>query len=167
MGREPVGCASVVSASGITKSRFTNYDLTMYEFDLSNDIEDMDEGDLRSTLSDFMAKAEDNAEEFSELEEQVDELEDDVELASTYFSERASEYVRLDAEMIADRFEFAEIIEMASDAEDETDEKGDEDEPETEFDDKPEKAPVDDDDDPRSKFSEDAKADLESLGILG
>lgn len=138
----------------------------MYEFSLDDDIEDMNEGDLRSTLSAFMSKAEDNSEEFSKLEEQVDELEDDLELASTYFSEKAAEYVRLDPEMIADRFEFEEIIEMASEAEDETDEKGDDGESESEFDDNPEQAPVEDDSQPGSKFSEDAKADLESIGIL-
>ncbi|MFC7192012.1 hypothetical protein ACFQL7_20895 [Halocatena marina] len=130
----------------------------------------MEEGDLRSTLSDFMDKVSDNVSEFEELEEERDELAEKVEEATGYFAEKASEHVRLEEDLIADRFSFSEVVEMAEDAEAATEvvEENDEDseaESESTFDDKPERAPQPEGDS-NSTFAKEANTTLESLGLV-
>lgn len=159
----------------------------MHEFSLSKDIEDMDEGDLRSTLDAFMDKHADNIEAYDDLaaerdefSEQVEALEGDLETAQTYFAAKASHYTHLDAEVICDRFSLEETIEMAGEAEEaaeaaaeaetETEEEFSEDEAdeaeesESVFADKPDKAPIGGGS--TGGVQSDAKADLERvLGV--
>ena len=158
----------------------------MHEFSLSKDIEDMDEGDLRSTLDAFMDKHADNREAYDDLaaerdefSEQIEALEGDLQTAQAYFAKRASDYTHLDAEVICDRFSLEETIEMAGEAEEaaeaaaaaaETEEEFSEDEAdeaeesESVFADKPDKAPIGGGS--TGGVQSDAKADLERvLGV--
>jgi septal ring factor EnvC (AmiA/AmiB activator) len=158
----------------------------MHEFSLSKDIEDMDEGDLRSTLDAFMDKHADNREAYDDLaaerdefSEQIEALEGDLQTAQAYFAKRASDYTHLDAEVICDRFSLEETIEMAGEAEEaaeaavdaETEEEFSEDgadeaeESESVFADKPDKAPIGGGEG-TTGFASEAKADLERvLGV--
>lgn len=148
----------------------------MHEFSLTKEIEDMDEGELRSTLDKFMEKHAENVAAYSDLEdevaqfsEQVEVLEGDLETAQTYFAEKASDYTHLDTEVIVERFSLSETIEMAGEAteaefsEPEADEAdGDEADEETRFSERPEKGRLPSDD-AKSQFSEQAEADVSRI----
>ena len=147
----------------------------MHEFSLTKEIEEMDEGELRSTLDEFMEKHAENVDAFSGLEdeveqftEQVESLESDLQTAQTYFAEKAADYTHLGAEVIVERFSLAETIEMAGDAEaaqfseEEVEDDTEEAESESRFSEKPEKGRVPEDPD-ASAFAEQAKDDVARL----
>ncbi|QRV15033.1 hypothetical protein JMJ58_19320 [Haloterrigena salifodinae] len=148
----------------------------MHEFSLTKDIEDMDEGELRSTLDEFMEKHADNITAYGDLEddvaeysEKVEALEGDLETAQTYFAEKASDYTHLETEVIVERFSLAETIEMAGEAEEaefsepEADEVEAEDEgDETRFSERPEKGRVPSEGD-KSAFAQQAEDDVSRL----
>lgn len=155
----------------------------MYEFTLEADIEDMDEGDLRSTLDEFMAKHEENIEAFEAAEaerdsfsEAVEDLEDEVaDLTATtdVLGEKFAEIVAdasplFDADEVAGRFSLDELVEKADSLgafslpeEAETDDETDEPEEGPTFSDKPEKAPVEGSE--GGAFREEAEQDLASI----
>lgn len=157
--------------------------MTIHEFSLSKDLEEMDEGDLRSTLEAFMEKHTENVEAYSALEAERDEaaskvedLEGEIEsytevvgdLKTKFADIVAAEVPIMTAEEVADRFSLGELIEKADSlgafslpAGSKEADEGDEDEPETRFADKPDKAPTGSTEE--SAFTADAKADLESL----
>lgn len=148
----------------------------MHEFSLTKEIEDMDEGELRSTLDKFMEKHAENVAAYSDLEDEIDQfseqvevLEGDLETAQTYFAEKASDYTHLDTEVIVERFSLSETIEMAGEAteaefsEPEADEAdGDEADEETRFSERPEKGRLPSDG-AKSQFSEQAEADVSRI----
>ncbi|MFC7165873.1 MULTISPECIES: hypothetical protein [Halobacteriales] len=147
----------------------------MHEFSLTKDIEEMDAGELRSTLDEFMEKHGENVEAYAGLEddlaeysEQVEALEGDLETAQTYFAEKAADYTHLEAEVIVERFSLAETIEMAGEAEEaefsepEAPEEEAEADEETRFSERPEKGRVPSDAD-KSAFSEQAEDDVSRL----
>lgn len=149
----------------------------MHEFTLTKDIEDMDEGELRSTLDEFMDKHAENVTAYDDLDgevadysEQVESLEGDLETAQTYFADKASDYTHLETEVIVERFSLAETIEMAGEAEEaafsepeapEEEAEADETE-ETRFSERPEKGRVPSDSD-KSAFAEQAEDDVSRL----
>ena len=149
----------------------------MHEFSLTKDIEEMDAGELRSTLDEFMEKHGENVEAYAGLEddlaeysEQVEALEGDLETAQTYFAEKAADYTHLDSEVIVERFSLAETIEMAGEAEEaefsepeapEEEAEADADE-ETRFSERPEKGRVPSEPD-KSAFSKQAEDDVSRL----
>ncbi|NUC72552.1 hypothetical protein HTZ84_09560 [Haloterrigena sp. SYSU A558-1] len=148
----------------------------MHEFSLTKDIEDMDEGELRSTLDEFMEKHAENITAYGDLEddvaeysEKVEALEGDLETAQTYFAEKASDYTHLETEVIVERFSLVETIEMAGEAEEaefsepEADEvEGEDEDDETRFSERPEKGRVPSDSD-KSAFSAQAEDDVSRL----
>ncbi|SEL17931.1 hypothetical protein [Haloferax larsenii] len=149
----------------------------MHEFSLTKDIEEMDEGELRSTLDEFMEKHAENVQAFDDLEDEVAEysekveaLEGDLETAQTYFAEKASDYTHLDTEVIVERFSLAETIELAGEAEDaeaefsveDEGDEDDEDEAESKFSERPEKGRVPSDGD-KTAFSKQAEDDVARL----
>jgi hypothetical protein len=97
----------------------------MHEFDINEPVEDMDEGDLRSTLDEFMEKHEENVADYQEIEserddfgEKVETLEDEVSgfqetegtLAEKFAEIVAAESDLFDAEEVSDRFSLTELI---------------------------------------------------------
>ena len=143
----------------------------MHIFEFKKSPDEMDDEELRSTLTDFMEKHAENVEDYEALEsardefsEKVEALEGDLETAQTYFADKASEYTHLDTEVIVERFSLVETIEMAGEAEEaqfsEADDGDVDDEDETKFSDKPERAPAEGG---QSKFRDQAESDLESI----
>jgi peptidoglycan hydrolase CwlO-like protein len=134
----------------------------MHEFDIDEPVEEMDEGDLRSTLDEFMDKHEDNVADYRELEsdrdeisEKVEQLETDVSayaeteatLAEKFAEVVAAESPMFDAEEVADRFSLGELLAKADamgafSLETETPEEDPDAEEEPTFDEKPDKAPT-------------------------
>jgi hypothetical protein len=97
----------------------------MHEFDTNEPVEDMDEGDLRSTLTEFMEKHEENVSDYRDLEsdrdefsEKVEGLEDEVAeysetegtLAEKFAEVVANESDLFEADEVSDRFTLAELI---------------------------------------------------------
>lgn len=97
----------------------------MYEFDTDESVEDMSEGDLRSTLTDFIDKHSENVSEFESVEserdefsEKVETLEDEVaeyaetegDLTETFAEIVAAETDLFDAEEVSDRFSLTELM---------------------------------------------------------
>ena len=138
----------------------------MYEFDTDEPVEDMSEGDLRSTLTEFMHKHDENVSDYEEVEserddfsEKVETLQDEVaeyaetegELTETFAEIVAAETDMFDAEEVSDRFSLTELMGKADamgafsivpDAPDEgTEGEGAEGEGST-FDEKPDRAPT-------------------------
>ncbi len=133
----------------------------MKKIELDTPIEDMSEADLRETFSDVMEAHEANVAEYAEVSEEaekaaeyaetIEELEADVSEAAGYFAAKASEVTKLDTGVLVDRFSIDELVELAAQADEETDEaefseeEDVEDEPEEDasvFAEKPSKAPV-------------------------
>jgi DNA repair ATPase RecN len=100
----------------------------MHEFSLEDPIEDLDEGDLRSTLDEFMEKHAENVDEYEALvserdefseklegmEEQVSEYAETEDALQAKFSEIVAEETPLfDADEVAERFSLDELIEKA------------------------------------------------------
>jgi len=150
----------------------------MHEFSLTKDIEEMDAGELRSTLDEFMEKHAENVTAYDDLEgevaeysEKVEALEGDLETAQTYFAEKAADYTHLETEVIVERFSLAETIEMAGEAEEAAfSEEAPEEEAEfeadeadeTRFSERPEKGRVPSDPD-NSAFAKQAEDDVSRL----
>lgn len=97
----------------------------MHDFDTDEPVEEMSEGDLRSTLSEFMDQHEENVADYREIEserdefaETVDTLEDEVaeysetegELTATFAEIVAAETEMFDAEEVSDRFSLTELM---------------------------------------------------------
>lgn len=151
----------------------------MHEFSIDGSVEEMDEGDLRATLTDFMERHEANVEAFEEIEaerdsfsEQVEDLESQVEahaeteaaLIEKFSAVVAEEAPLFTAEEVADRFSLTELIEKADSlgafSLPEVPEEGEAVEEEAEegtFSEKPGKGKVEEG---RSRFSEDAESDV-------
>lgn len=100
----------------------------MHEFDIDEPVEEMDEGDLRSTLDEFMQKHEQNVEDYREVEserdqfsEKVESLEGEIEdfaatedtLSEKFAQVVADETPMFDAEEVGDRFSLGELVEKA------------------------------------------------------
>jgi predicted nuclease with TOPRIM domain len=100
----------------------------MYEFNIEDPVEDMDEADLRSTLNEFMEKHEENRADYAEVEadrdefgEKVDDLEDEVaafsDTESTLIDKFAAvvsdETPMFDADEVAERFSLPELLNKA------------------------------------------------------
>jgi len=150
----------------------------MHEFSLTKDVDDMDESEVRTTLADFMDKHAENIAAYGDLEgevaeysEKVEALEGDLETAQAYFAEKASDYTHLDSEVIVERFSLDETIEMAGEAESATEAEYAEEEPEVDDDDeesesvfaeRPEKAPVSGGD-KGGRFADQAEDDLDFI----
>jgi predicted nuclease with TOPRIM domain len=161
----------------------------MHKFSLETPVEEMDEGDLRSTLDEFMEKHEENvadyesvATERDEFSEKVETLEADAaefaeveEALTAKFAEVvAQESSLFDTEEVAERFSLDELIvkadtlgafTLAADGQ-ETPEDGAEDEGEgSTFANKPDRAPTGSGSSggSGSKFSEEAREDLNMI----
>ncbi|TQQ81859.1 hypothetical protein [Halonotius roseus] len=162
--------------------------MDIFEFNKAPD--EMDDDELRSTLSEFMTKHEDNVADYSEIESERDELSEtvaDLEGEIADFSETestlvanfaevvASETEMFDADEVADRFSLSELIGKADamgsfsldtdaaagdDDDDDDDDGGDEG---TTFDEKPDRAPTGSGGSGGSSFSDQAEDDLNSL----
>lgn len=100
----------------------------MHEFSLDAPVKDMDEGDLRTTLNEFMDKHDENVSDYKAIEaerdtysEKVDELETEVKehsetaeaLEAKFADAVAEESDLFDAEEVADRFSLDELMEKA------------------------------------------------------
>lgn len=158
----------------------------MYEFSLDEPVEDMDEGDLRSTLDEFMDQHAENVEEYKALETERDEFSEKVEALEADVSEYsetaealqakfaevvADESPLFDADEVAERFSLDELItkadalgafSLATEADDDADDDADEGEGPT-FADKPERAPSVNEDAKKSAFREQAENDLRAV----
>jgi hypothetical protein len=97
----------------------------MHEFDINEPVKDMDEGDLRSTLDEFMEKHEENVADYREIESDRDEFSETVEdleaeiseyaetegtLAEKFAEVVAAESDLFDADEVSDRFSLTELI---------------------------------------------------------
>ena len=92
---------------------------------LDTPVEDMDEAGLRATLSDVMAaheanyaEAEAQEKQFSELTEDLEAAEAQVEEAKSAFATKAADYTNIDTDTLVDRFSMEELVSFAEDAED-------------------------------------------------
>ena len=157
----------------------------MHEFDLEDPVEDMDEGDLRSTLDEFMTKHDENVTEYRNLESERDEFSETVEdlesevasfedtestLTEKFAEVVAQESDLFDTDEVADRFSLPELLQKADSmgafavAAEETQGGADED-PDGEggstFDEKPGKAPTGSGG--SSAFSDTAEDDLNDI----
>jgi len=151
----------------------------MHEFSIDGSVEEMDEGDLRATLDEFMEKHAENVEAYSEVvaerdefSEQVEDLEGQVEahdeteaaLTEKFSAVVAEESPLFTAEEVADRFSLGELIEKADALGAFSLAAPEEAEPEAEVDDgfseKPGKGKVEAG---RGQFSEEASADLDRI----
>lgn len=132
----------------------------MKKIELDSSIEDMDVDDLRTTFSEVMEAHAENVAEGDELQSEIDqyaaqveELTGAVEGVKTYFAEKASETTSLEVDLLVDRFSLDELQDMAAEADavfaegtEPTAGGDDDDEPEGQkFNEKPPKAPVEDD----------------------
>lgn len=159
----------------------------MHEFDIDEPVEDMDEGDLRSTLDEFMQKHEENVEDYQDLEtdrdefsEKVETLEDEVSeyadtegsLVEKFATVVADESDLFDAAEVADRFSLGELMEKADAMgafslaqETPQDDAGDDEAPDegTTFDERPDRAPTGDGGSDGSSFADSAESDLNEL----
>ena len=97
----------------------------MYEFDVNEPVEDMEEDDLRSTLDEFMEKHEENVADYHEVESERDEFSEKVEdlegtvaeysetegtLVAKFAEVVAAETEMFDADEVAERFSLGELI---------------------------------------------------------
>lgn len=153
--------------------------------DLNKSIEDMTEGELRETLSDFMDAHEDNRQAYDTKADEVDEVEteyqeqiEDLEEKVTEYKEsraaEAAEYVNMPSSILAERFSFSEleqIIEEGEASEEFADEEGDnedDDEPDrlTTFAEREQKGQVDNGEKPANpKFRRSASELLSEKGL--
>lgn len=116
------------------------------DLDLNKDVSEMEDGEARETLVDFVEAHQKNRTAYDELQSELDEveteykekLEEKKELISEFKqkrAEKASEYVNIPSNLVAERFEFSEIeqiieegSEFADESEDETAEEEEDDE---------------------------------------
>ena len=97
----------------------------MHEFEIDNSVEDMSEGDLRSTLTEFMERHEENVSDYREVESERDEFGEKVEtlegevaeyaetegdLTETFAEIVAAETDMFDADEVAERFSLPELM---------------------------------------------------------
>lgn len=112
------------------------------ELDIQKDVDEMDESELRKTLSDFMEQHKKNTEAHDELRaewsEKVEDREEEIEALEGRLSEfkqrraeEAAEYTNVPADILAERFEFSELDQIIEEAE-ESGEFSEEEEDETE-----------------------------------
>lgn len=123
------------------------------EVDLDTEVDDMDAEDARETLSQFMEVHEQNKDaydnlsaEFKQAEEEYEQTIEDKEERIAEFktqrAEEASDYVKMPADLLAERFTFSEldqIIEEGSEFSEEDEESEEDDEMLTTFAEKEEK----------------------------
>lgn len=129
----------------------------MDTFEFKKEIDEMSEGQLRATAREFRAKHNDQVEEankmeddISEYQERAEQAEDQLGEAESYFAEKAAEVKDMDADILADRFDLGELRDMVEDAEeagefDADEPEGSDEGQETQFNEKPPKAPVSED----------------------
>lgn len=116
------------------------------ELDLGKEVDDMDEEELRTTLSDFMQEHEQNIEAYdgletehkeqlSEKDERIEDLQDRVSEFKQARAEDAAEHVKMPADVLAERFSFAELDQIIEEAEEfaEEDESEEESEEESKY----------------------------------
>jgi hypothetical protein len=147
----------------------------MKEIELEKPVDEMGEDDLRETLATVLEAHAEGVKTYSELEserneyaKQVEDLVEQIGEATAYFADRATEYVNLPAETIIERFEFAEVRELAEQADQaaafpapsEHDDEGAGGDESKKFADREEKAPVGE---PQSAIKAQAKADYERM----
>jgi len=157
----------------------------MHKFSLETPVEDMDEADLRSTLSEFMEDHEENVSDYEAVEadrdefsESVEELEGEVEeysethaaLSDKFAEIVASDSPLFEADEVADRFSLDELLVKAdnlgvfsvpeSDVEGDENGEGEGEEGST-FSDKPDRAPTGEGEE--SEFSGEVEDDLKSI----
>lgn len=125
------------------------------ELDLSKDVNDLTEAEAKETLSEFVSEHRSNEEAYDELqseyeekleerEERIDELEGRVDEWREERAEKAAEFVKMPADLLADRFsieELEQIIEEGSEHSEagEVEEEEEEEQSLTTFTEKPEK----------------------------
>lgn len=144
-------------------------------FNFSKDADEMNEGELRATLVDLVAKHNEQVEATDDYAEQIDALEGDVETykadASTavaFFSELVASQKDMDAETLADRFNAEELQEMVDmDAFSQNEEsEAEAEEDESTFAEKTQKSddlPGEEDD--LAQYRSDARSALERMGV--
>lgn len=95
-------------------------DTEFTDLDLSKDVSNMEEGEARETLVDFVEAHQKNRTAYDELQDELseveteyeDKIEDREEVIAEFKKERAeeaAEYVNIPADLVAERFEFSEI----------------------------------------------------------
>lgn len=158
--------------------------MEFHDLTLEDDINDMDEGELRATLSDFQTKHRENAETADELaskaekfEEKAQSLEEDLEQYSGLDEDLGEQFAELVAEEstlfgkeeIQSRYSTLELVEKAEDMGvftiPETEQEADDEDgegPEDEFEEKPRKTPGDAGGS-GGKFREQAEKDLDRM----
>jgi len=97
----------------------------------------MEADEAKATLAEFMEKHKENVDEyeslkteFSELEETHEEAQETLSDLRTKFAEEAAEYVNLSPTVIAERFEYSEIVQLIEEGESSQEFSEDTDEPE-------------------------------------
>lgn len=156
---------------------------TFNELSLDTDIEEMSEEEAKETLADFMdahtanqkaydARISEIHETEQEYSEKLEQYEDMVAEFTERRAEKAAEYVKMPAELLADRFSYEEldqIIEEGEDAdfseEDETDEEEEDDDRLTTFADRPEKGKKESKNKTTAEFRERAQSALANKGF--
>jgi predicted nuclease with TOPRIM domain len=157
----------------------------MYEFTVDEPVDEMDEGDLRSTLTDFMQKHEQNVEDYRDVEsdrdefsDRVDDLEDEVADFSETEGTLAEKFAQIveadtdlfDADELVDRFSLPELMDKADamgaftvaqeDVQPDADGEGEDGEGNT-FTERPDRAPTGEGGE--GEFSEEAESDLNEI----
>jgi hypothetical protein len=98
------------------------------DLELADDVSDMEEDELRETLTDFMQAHEENREAYDSAKSQIDEIETEYQEKIEQYEEKidefkherakeAAEYANLPAELLAERFEFAELDQIIEEGE--------------------------------------------------
>lgn len=132
----------------------------------------MNEGELRATLVDLVAKHNEQVESVEDFEETVESLEsdrdsfkEDSEAAVAFFSELVGAQKDMDPELLAEKFTATELREQVDmDAFSlETDDEDDTDDPT--FADKPERSDNLPGEDDVAKYRDEARAALERMGV--
>lgn len=98
------------------------------ELGIEKDVDEMEESELRETLSDFMEEHTKNKEaydslrtefqdELDEKDERIEDLESRVSEFKQDKAEEAAEHVKMPADVLAERFEFSELEQIIEEAE--------------------------------------------------
>lgn len=114
------------------------------EMDIQKDVDEMEESELRKTLTDFMEQHEKNTKAHDELraewsekvedrEQKIEALEERLGEFKQRRAEEAAEHVNMPADILAERFDFSELDQIIDEAE-EFSEEPEEDESEEESD---------------------------------
>jgi hypothetical protein len=139
------------------------------DVELEKDVEDMEEDELRETLTDFMEVHQSNQEAYdatvTEYSEQLEAAEERVSQFKEERAEEAAEYSNVPVDIMVERFSFAELDQIIEEGDEKFSEEDEDDESEgselldTEFSEKPEKGRTDTG---SAKYRERAKDKLES-----